>query len=147
MEYSLTNVRWFRIIVSAFIVIALSLLVVTLITTGYAFVLAFEARGRPDQAAVSHFAARISQWSTPLLEMFLTFFVTILATRKMTRNIYIHGVFIGILIGLLNVAVKLGYGSQLNYRSFIFFLILIGIGWLGGIVSQKRIDKKMKLPT
>jgi hypothetical protein len=146
VKYTLKNIRWLRIIGSAFAVIALSFLVVIVTTFGYAFILAFEVRGRPDQAAISHFATTISPKLMPLLEIFLTFFVTIVVTKKIQKNIFIHSLIIGIFTALLSAAIKLSFGGQLNYLNIIFFLIIVGSGFLGGIVCQKRIDKKMKSP-
>ena len=52
MSYSLSRVRWRRVLGAAFAVIALSFLIPIVIITVYAFVLAFQARGAPDQTAI-----------------------------------------------------------------------------------------------
>lgn len=146
MEYSLNNIRWIRVISSALIAIALSYLIIILITTGYAFILAFQVRSKPDQVAISHFAEMLGRWLMPLLEMLLTFFVALISTKKIGKDISLNGFLMGILAGMFGVALKFAYGNQFNYRAVLLFLIITGFGFLGGFVTQKRIEKKMKSP-
>ncbi len=146
MKLHLTNIRWIRVVVSSFLIIVFSFLVVTIITAGYAFVLAFEAHGKPDQAAISHFAATISRWMMSLLEMFFTFVIALISTKKTGNNISIHGLLIGILAGFLGTIMKISFGGQLNYRAYIFFLIIVGLGFVGGFFSQRQYSKKIKSP-
>jgi hypothetical protein len=146
MKLLFTNIRWLRVVVSSFLIIVMSFLVVTIITAGYSFVLAFEAHGKPDQAAISHFAAMISRWMMPLLEIFFTFIIAFISTKKTNNNISIHGLLIGILAGLLSTIMKIGFGGQLNYRTYIFFLIIVVLGFLGGFFTQNQFSKKMKSP-
>jgi Zn-dependent protease with chaperone function len=93
MVYSFKKTQWLRIAVSAIAVVLLSFLAITVITFDYAFVLAIEVRGRPDQAAISHFASAISRWLMPLLEMFFTFFVAMFVSKKIENNSSLHGLF------------------------------------------------------
>ena len=146
MKLHLTNIHWLRVVVSSFLIIVLSFLVVTIITAGYAFVLAFEAHGRPDQATISHFAAMISRWLMPLLEIIITFVIAFISTKKTLNNISIHGLLIGILAGFLGTMMKIGFGGQLNYHTYIFFLILAGLGFIGGYFNQRQLAKKIKSP-
>ncbi len=147
MKLRLTNIRWIRIVVSSILIIVFSFLVVTIITAGYAFALAFEAHGKPDQAAIGHFAATISRWIMPLLEMFFTFIIALISTKKTGNNISIHGLLIGILAGLIGTVMKIGFGGQLNYRTYIFFFIIVGLGFVGGFFSQRQLAKKITSPT
>ena len=146
MKLYLANIRWLRVVVSSFLIIVLSFLVITIVTAGYSFVLAFEAHGKPDQAAISHFAAAISRWMMSLLEMFFTFVIALISTKKTENNISIHGLLIGILAGLLGTVMKIGFGGQLNYRTYIFFFIIVGLGFVGGLFSQRQYAKKIKSP-
>ena len=139
MKLRLTNIRWIRVVVSSFLIIVLSFLVITIITAGYSFVLAFEVHGKPDQAAFSHFAVTISRWMMPLLEMFFTFIIALISIKKTGVNISIHGLLIGVIAGLLGTVMKIGFGGQLNYRSYIFFLITVGLGFVGGFISQRKV--------
>ena len=48
-----------------------------------------------------------------------------------------HGFFIGILAGLLSLAVTLAFGGRLGVLNLLFFLIVVGLGWLGGFAGKK----------
>lgn len=137
MNHSLSSIRWLRVLGAALAVIALSFLILIVIITVYAFVLAFQARGAPDQTAINHFAARVSPKLMPWLEMFLTLLVAVRVARRTEEVSIIDGLFIGILAGLLSLAVKLAFGGRLGLHNLVFFLIVVGLGWLGGFVGQK----------
>jgi len=143
MKLPLTEIKWLRVVVSSFLVVIVSFLVVTIITAGYAFILALEAHGKPDQVAINHFAGSLSLWFMPLLEMFLTFLVAMISTRKVEKSISIHGFLIGLLAGSFGVILKLCYGGQVTYRTIVFFLIVIGLGFIGGYLSQWRSAKNI----
>jgi hypothetical protein len=146
MEYSLKNIRWFRIIGIALAIIVASFLVITIIATGYAFKLAFEVRGKPDQVAISNFSASLSQWLMPLLNVMLTFLGALFIPKQLDKYIPLNGLFLGITVALLSLIMELGFGGQLDYLNFIYLVLIIGFGYFGGFVFQKRIDKKMKSP-
>ena len=144
MKYLLTKIRWIRIFVSSILVIVFSFLVVTLITSGYAFVLAFNAQGKPDSAEISHFATTISRWLMPLLEMFFTLIIVFISAKKIENNISFHGLLIGVLAGIFSALMKIAFGGQHNYRTYVFLLTIIGIGYIGGYLNQrKRANKTM----
>jgi hypothetical protein len=106
--------------------------------TVYAFVLAFQARGAPDQDAINHFAASVSPKLIPWLEALLTLVVARSVARRAQTASIMHGSLIGILAGLLSLALKLAFGGRLGLRDLLFFLIVVGLGWLGGFIGQKR---------
>lgn len=60
MKSEFSRLPFSRIILAGVAVVVLSTLVVTLVVTGYAFFLAFQARGAPDQSLIGQFAQRIS---------------------------------------------------------------------------------------
>ena len=138
MNYSLSSVRWLRVLGAAVAVIAVSFLILIVVVTVYAFILAFQARGAPDQNAINHFAAGVSPKLMPWLEMLLTLVVALSAARRAEKARIIHGLFIGILAGLLSLAVPLVLSGRLGFHNLVFFLIVVGLGWLGGTVAQKR---------
>ncbi len=138
MNYLLSSIRWLRVLGAAVAVIAVSFLILMVVITVYAFVLAFQARGAPDQNAINHFAARVSSKLMPWLEMLLTLVVALITARRAGQAGIVHGLFIGILAGLLSLAVTLAFGGRLDLHNLVFFLIVVGLGWLGGFVGQKR---------
>ena len=138
MNYSLSSIRWLRVLSAALAVVALSFLIPTVIIALYAFGLAFQARGAPDQTAINHFAARLSPKVMPWLEVVLTFLAAVVVGRRTEKASAIQGLFIGILAGLLSLAVPLVLSGRLGFHNLILFLIVVGLGWLGGTVAQKR---------
>jgi hypothetical protein len=138
MNSSPSRIQWLRVLVAAFAVIALSFLILMGIITVYAFVLAVQARGAPDQSAINHFASKVSPKLMPWLEMLLTLVAAFRVARRAGKASTMHGLFIGILAGLLSLAVTLAFGGRIDLHHLIFFLIVVALGWLGGFVEQRR---------
>jgi len=138
MNYSSSQTRWLRILGAALAVIALSFLILMFMITVYALVLAFQARGAPDQNAINHFAARVSPKLIPWLEMLLTLLVAIRVARRTEQASIIDGLFIGILAGLLSLAMPLVFSGRLGFHNLVLFLVVVGLGWLGGTLAQKK---------
>jgi len=141
MNDALSSIRWLRVFSAALAVIALSFLIVTVIVAAYALGLAFQARGAPDQSAISHFAARISPRLMPWLEVSLTFLAAAIVARRAGKASVTHGLFIGILAGLLSLAVALAFAGWLGLRNLVLFLIFVGLGWAGGFVGQRKTER------
>ena len=138
MSHSLHGVRWFRVLSAAVTVVVASFLVLMVIVTIYAIILALQVRGTPDQNAINHFAAQISPRLMPWLEMLLTLVVTFrIAHRAKTAGV-IHGLFIGILAGLISLAVILIFGGQPGWHNLLIMLLIIGLGCLGGFLGQGK---------
>jgi hypothetical protein len=137
MNDSLSSIRWARVLGAALAVILLSFVLLTVIVAGYAFVLAVQARGAPDQSAISHFASRVSPRFMPWLEGALTFLAAFVVARKADKAGATHGVLIGILAGVLSLVLPLAFAGRLGLRSLVLFLIVVGLGWVGGLVGQK----------
>jgi hypothetical protein len=122
---------------AAFAVVVVSFLALFVPIIIYAFVLAFRARGVPDQAAINHFAATISPSLMPWLERLLTLALAFWVVRRTEAASVVDGLLVGVLSGLLSVAVMLSFGAHLTTRSLLAFLILAGLGWVGGFVGQR----------
>jgi len=131
------GIRLRRILSAGFAVIALSFLVLFVPIIIYAFVLAFVARGAPDQTAVNHFAATISAALMPWLERVLTLLLAFWVVRRTEPARAADGLFVGILAGLLSLAVTLAFGGQFGVSSLLPLLVVVGLGWLGGFVGQR----------
>ncbi len=138
MNPSLSGIRWLRVLSAALAVMALSFFLLTVIVAVYAFGLAFQARGAPDQSAISHFASRVSPKVMPWLEGALTFLSAVMVARRAEKAGATHGLLVGILAGLLSLAVPLAFVGRLGLRNVVLFLIIMGLGWVGGLVGQKR---------
>jgi hypothetical protein len=141
MNHSLSSIRWFRVFGAAVAVVALSFLILMVVVSVYAFVLAVQARGAPDQNAINHFAASLSPKLLPWLEMLLTLVTAFIAAQRVESAGFIEGLFIGLLTGLLSLAVRLAFGGQFGLQDLVFVLTVVGLGWLGGFVGQKRMGR------
>jgi len=118
-------------------VMAVSFLILFVPVIVYAFVLALRARGAPDQAAVNSFAAMLSPALMPWLERLLTPALAFWVVRRTEAARAVDGLSVGLLAGLLGLGVTLAFGGTLTARSMVSFLVLVGLGWLGGFVGQK----------
>ena len=138
MDQTSTGTRWRRILGAALAVIGLSFLILFVPIIVYAFVLALRARGAPDQAAINQFAATFSPALMPWLERLLTVLLAFWIVRRGEGARAADGLFVGVLSGLLSLAVMLVFGGHLGARSLVIFVVLAVLGWLAGLVGQIR---------
>jgi hypothetical protein len=131
------GIRLRRVVLAAIAVVPLSFLVLFVPIIIYAFVLAFRARGAPDQAAINHFAATISPALMPWLEGLLTLILAFGVVRRDETAHAADGLLLGVISGLLSLAVVLAFGGRPSVRNLLIFLILMGLGWLGGFIGQR----------
>lgn len=89
------TIRCLQIIGAGLAVVALSFVILPLITTVYAFQLAIEACGSPNQAAIGRLAAKLSHWIMPASRAFLTFLAAVLIARRTGRGAVLNGVLVG----------------------------------------------------
>ena len=134
-----------RVLSAGFAVIAGSFLLLFVPIIVYAFGLAFWARGVPDQAAINHFAAMISPAFMPWLEGVLTPVLAFWVVRRTKQAHAVDGLAVGLLAGLLGLGVTLAFGGSLATPSIVSFLILVGLGRLGGLVGKKDVVQIMNL--
>ena len=130
------GVRLRRVLGTAVAVVALSFLALFVPIIVYAFVLAIQVRGAPDQTAINHFAATISPVLMPWLERLLTLLLAFWIVRRAQVARAVDGLLVGVASGLLSLAVVLAFGGRLAARSLLIFLVLAGLGWLGGFLGQ-----------
>jgi len=138
MNQLLSRIRWLRVLGAGIAVVAVSFLVLMVIVTIYALVLAVQVRGAPDQNAINHFAAKVSPKLMPWLEMLLTLVVTFLAARRVETASVVHGLLIGVLTGLLSLVVILAFGGQPGWHNLVVLLAIVGLGYLGGFIGQGK---------
>lgn len=137
MEQRSSGTRSRRVLIGAVAVIASSFLLLFVPILIYAFALAIQARSAPDQAAINHFAATLSPALMPWCERLLTLFVAFRVVRRNEEARAADGLAIGVLAGVLAVAVNLAFGRRLAFGSLLVILVLAALGWLGGFVGQK----------
>jgi hypothetical protein len=139
-----SGIRWLRVPIAGLAVIALSFLVLIAITTVYAFGLAFQSRGSPEQSAISQFAAAISMKWLPWIEIVSTFAVAAALARKAQGSSVIQGLMIGVFSAMLGLAVPLAFGAHLGLRHAVFVVFATGAGCLGGLLRKTARQEKTK---
>ena len=142
MNLPLARVRWRRVIGASFAVVASSFLILIVIVTIYAFVLAFQARGAPNQTAIQHFAASVSPKLMRWIEAVMTFVFALKVARKAEEACIVSGLIVGILAGLLSAAITLAFGGRIGFHNSLFFLVVAALGWLGGFLGQRTANAK-----
>jgi hypothetical protein len=125
--------KWGRIVLVGIAVPAAALLLITLVVTGYAFKLAFEARGAPDQIRIRQFAEYLgrSYWSV------LVILATVPATRWAARRIPASRALHGALIGVVVAGVGFLRGFTISLRTIVEFVLTVAAGWLGGVLAAR----------
>ena len=126
--------KWGRILVAGIGTHVAVLLVITLVVTGYAFRLAFEVRGAPDQARIGQFAAYLGRSYWGILQILLTVPSAAWALRKVPTSHQLHGV----LIGLVVAATGFMMSVTISVRTIAVFALTMGAGWLGSVMAARR---------
>ena len=126
--------KWGRIVLAGIGVPVTALLLVTLVTTGYAFTLAFAVHGAPDQARIGQFAAYLGRSYWWILQMLLTVPAAAWAVRKVQTSRQLHGV----LIGLVVAATGFMMSVTISVWTITAFALTVGAGWLGGVMAARR---------
>lgn len=144
MTHQPSGIRWLRVAIAGLVVIALSFFVLIAITTVYAFGLAFQARGAPEQNAINQFAAAISMKWLPWIEIVITFAVAAALARKAQGSSVIQGLMIGVFAAVFGLAVPLALGAHLGLRNAVFVVFATGAGCLGGLLRKTGRQEKTK---
>ena len=124
--------RWSPILVAGIGTSVVVFLVITLAATGYAFKLAFEVRGAPDQARIGHFAAHLgrSYWC-------LQFFDGSRGSLGGPENQESYQLQ-GVLVGLVAAATGFLMALTVSARTMAAFALTVGAGWLGGAMAARH---------
>ena len=136
--------KWGRILLFGIGVPVAGLLVVTLMTTVYAFKLAFEARGAPDQTRIGQFAEHLGRSYWWLLLIVLTVPAAAWAVRKVRGAHQLHGVLVGLVVAVTGLVM----GFTMSVRTIAEFALTVGAGWLGGaMAAHHRMKQDRDHPT
>jgi hypothetical protein len=130
--------KWGRIFLAGIGVPVAGLLLVTLMATGYAFTLAFEVQGAPDQTRIGQFAEHLGRSYWWILQILLTVPAAAWAVRKVQSSHQLHGA----LIGLVVAATGFVMGFTMSFRTIAEFALTVGAGWLGAAMAAHRQGKQ-----
>jgi hypothetical protein len=136
--------KWGRVLLAGMGVWVAGLLLVTLMTTGYAFKLAFEVQGSPDQARIKQFAEHLSRSYWWVLQIVLTMLAATWAVRRVQISHQFHGVLIGLLVAVTGFAMDF----KMSFRTIAGFALTVGAGWLvGAVAARRRLKQDRDQPT
>jgi hypothetical protein len=130
--------KWGRILLAGIGVPVAVLLLVTLMATGYAFKLAFEVQGAPDQTRIGQFAGHLGRSYWWVLQVLLTVPAAAWAVRKVQGSNELDGV----LIGLVVAATGLVMSFSMSFRTITVFALTVGAGWLGAALAARPRTKQ-----
>ena len=102
MTNQLSQVKWVRVLLTSLVVYLISFLTIFVIVTGYAFILAFQARGAPDQTMIQAFANQYAPWIGPISLILFTVLGARHVARRVENAVQLHGLILGLLTSLVN---------------------------------------------
>ncbi|MBU2691114.1 MAG: hypothetical protein KJ970_09300 [Candidatus Eisenbacteria bacterium] len=125
--------KWGRIVLAAVAVPIADMLVITLVVTAYAFMLAFQARGAPDQARITQFAEQFGRSSWFVIGVILTFLAAAWAARGAHRAAWRYGAVVGVIAGIT----MLFPGFTISPQTLGEFALTAAAGVLGGLLAGR----------
>ncbi len=126
MTNQFSQIKWGRVLLTALVVYVLSFVAVFVIVTGYASILAFQARGAPDQAMIQAFANQYAPWIGPLILILFSFLGARHVARRVASAFALHGILLGALAGILSLVLD---GFELS--GILTLALTTAVGWLG----------------
>ena len=130
--------KWGRILLAGIGVPVAGLLLVTLLATGYAFKLAFEVQGAPDQTRIGQFAEHVGRSYWPVLQILLTVPAAAWAVRKVQSSHQLHGV----LVGVVGAVMGFVMGFTMSFRTIAAAALTVGAGWFGAALAARHRTKQ-----
>jgi hypothetical protein len=141
MSETTTKILWIRAILTGIAAVVTAFLVLMLVATVYAFVLAFRERGAPDTEMIGQFAEWLGMWLSPLLTIILAFFSGMMVAKKAGGLFLLHGILVGIVIVVFSFLETKIFGGSLNMKEAIyllFYLVSAGLGGFRSVPKQRR---------
>jgi hypothetical protein len=127
--------KYARILLAGAAVPVTALILITVIATGYAFALAFEVRGAPDQVRIAQFAQQIGRASWTALLVLFTMPFALWASRTFGNRAAPYGAAVGLVVAAIQFLLL----RDLSVEITIGAALTVGAGWLGGAVAASRV--------
>ena len=128
MKAQFSQMHWGRVLLTSVLVVLLVVILNTVL-----FVLATHVWSQPDQAQL---AIQVSSWSTYLLLLLLTCGGAVWVARTVEREALLHGLLMGLVVGLTLCFLSLGFGSPV-LMALVTFVLIMAAGFLGGILGSR----------
>ncbi len=128
MKAQLSQVHWGRVLLTGVLVVILVVILNTVLR-----VLATHVWGQPDQAQI---AIQVSSWSTYILLLLLTGSGAVWVAGKVEREAPLHGLFVGLVVGLILFLLSRGFGSPILV-ALVTLVLNAAAGLLGGVLGSR----------
>ena len=128
MKAQFSQLHWGRVLLTGVLVVMLVVILNTVL-----LVLATHVWSQPDQAQI---AIQVSSWSTYILLLLLTFGGAVWVARTVGREALVHGLLMGVVVGLILCLLSLGFGSPV-LRALVTFVLIMAAGFLGGLLGSR----------
>ena len=128
MKAHFSQMHWSRVLLTGVLVVILVVILNTVL-----LVLATHLWSQPDQALI---AMQVSAWSTYILLLLLTFGGAVWVARTGEREPLLHGLLLGVVVGLILCFLSLGFGSPV-LRALVTFVLIMAAGCLGGLLGSR----------
>lgn len=138
MSEKTIKILWVRALITGIAAVLIAFLIILLVATVYAFVLAFKDRGAPDAEMIGQFAEWLGMWLSPLLTIILSFFSGILVARKAGGLFLLHGILVGIVIVIFSFLETKIFGGSLDMKEGIYLMFYLVSAALGGYRSTPK---------
>ena len=133
MTTQLSQIKWGRVVLTALVVSVAGFLTTFLVVTAYAFILAFQARGAPDQTLIMAFADQYAPWIGPVGLILFTILGAMWLARRVGNTVELHGIVLGVLVSLVSIIF-----DGLSVSTLITIVLTIGAGWLGSRLTARQ---------
>jgi len=133
MSQSAPKVPWISMIIAGIAAFIIAFIVTFLSVTGYAMILAFQARGAPDPAQINAFANQVAPLLSPLL---LTLLVIFAAHFVVSRS-EAPRVWYGALVGIIAAVPTAIFARSLTLIEVISLVLPVVGGVLGAYLATR----------
>jgi hypothetical protein len=132
------RIKWSSIVIASVSIWVLSVVLVTVTISAYAFSLGWASRGAPDSAAIQRFADSVGPVWGPRLSAILTGLAAIWLGRRVNARPIWHGVLIGVVVVGTPLAVRQRFGIESILPIAVTLLAGAVGGWLGSRIKDNR---------
>jgi hypothetical protein len=126
--------KWPRILLTGIGVCLAVVVFITLIVRVYAFKLAFDVRGAPDQARIAQFATHVGHYWSPVITVLLTLAAAFWVARKVPSSKALQGLLTGVVIAIIGLVL----GMKITLPVVAEFVLTLGAGWVGGTIGSRK---------
>jgi putative membrane protein (TIGR04086 family) len=128
MKAAFSQMHWSRVLLAGLLIVMLIVILNVVL-----FVLASHIWSQPGQAQL---AISVPAWSIYILLLLLTFGGAIWVARTEEREPLLHGVLVGLVVGIIICLLSLAFGSPV-LRSLLTLVLNMAAGYLGGFFGSR----------